>query len=216
MTMKLKLVWIITTIALTVFLLESCKQSPTGENPVPIPQDISAYLPLKTGNVWTYRMVSSTERADIQKRILDSVRHADGTLLYAFNEDVQVNNPPANPPATGYNASHDGEIHLYYSASDPLASPYVMLKGPILFGTSWLWRSSQLTDTLTIESIDPGSFNGVPIDTVVLVVRRSAIARDSSWYGRGVGLLKRRLTSWVNGPGTNFYASWDLEDYTLR
>jgi hypothetical protein len=177
---------------------------------------------LKVGNAWTYREQSvnvlPTHRDTSlprhqQKRILYSLRDVDGSLLYAFSDDVTVTNPPGYPSVSGYNGYTEDALTLCYFPSAAVRS--VLLKGPILAGTSW-FSGSRPPDTLTIAAVDSGSFHGVPIDAVVVVVRHSTISADSSWYAHGIGLLKRRLTMGDGVPGEYIRVSWDLEDYVLR
>jgi hypothetical protein len=205
-----------------VLLVEACKQTPTSESSLPAPQDVSGYLPLNLGNAWTYRTQSvnvlPTHRDTTlpryqEERILYSLRDGDGSLLYAFTDDVTVTNPPGTPGVSGYYGYAEDALTLSYSPSGGFKLP--LLKGPILVGTTWL-SGGQEPDTLTIAAIDSGSFHGVPIDAVVLVVRHSTISADSSWYAHGIGLLRRRLTMGDGVPGEYIHVSWDLEDYTLH
>jgi hypothetical protein len=78
-------------------------------------------------------------------------------------------------------------------------------------GNQWIYIEYQLVDTSTIAFVGPLSFIDTVTDTVVLVVRRSDVAVDSSWFGRGIGLLKRRIHTF----GIASSVTWDLEDYTL-
>jgi hypothetical protein len=206
----------ISILALSAFLFGACNHSSSPDDPPAYHQDISAYLPLHIGNIWNYRYDSGTEKAIIQKRVLDTLRHTDGSLLYAYNEDVQVNNPPQNPSFSGYNIYNDGTIYSYNSSNDSLlggisASKAPLLKEPLQVGNSWIYSDYQHVDTSAIAFVWPSSFNDTVTDTVVLVVRRSDVVVDSSWYGRGVGLLKRRLHSFSGDSGV----MWDLENYTL-
>jgi hypothetical protein len=90
----MRLAEIISTLTLLALLFGACNHSSSPDNPPAYCQDISAYLPMDIGNIWNYRYDSGVERAIIQKRILDTLRHTDGSLLFAYNEDVKVNNPP--------------------------------------------------------------------------------------------------------------------------
>jgi hypothetical protein len=144
----MRLTKIISFLALIALLFGACNHSSSPDNPPAYPQDISAYLPLHIGNIWNYRYDIGTERALIQKRILDTLRHTDGSLLFTYNEDVKVNNPPPNPSISGYNVYHDGTIYSYNSSTDTYlggipTSKVPLLKEPLRVENSWIYSNYQ-------------------------------------------------------------------------
>ncbi len=207
---------IYSTFVIVVVLFEACNNSSAPENPRTSSQDISAYLPLHIGNTWEYSFDNGSERAVIEKKILDTLRHTDGSLLFAYNEDVKVNNPPPNPWISGYNVYRNSTIYSYNSPTETYlgvvpTSKVPLLKGPLNVGYSWAYSDSQ---SFAIAYTGPYSFDTTTIDTAVLVVRRSGTAYvDSSWFGRDIGLLKKRIHYFSQWDTTR--TTWDLRSYLI-
>jgi len=198
-------------LVLTAILLAACN-SPSAPS---TSDNVASFLPLHVGNIWTYDEKAPSYMAVIDKRIIDTMRHPDGSLLYAYNEDVRVNNPSPSPPITAYHTCHDDAVYMYYFAKDSSIGSFIfpkvpLLKGPLVVGNNWICNWGSYVDSFSIVSVGYSSFKGNTVYTVS-VVQISPSVIDTSWYGEGIGLLKRRMHSLQDGG----IWSWDLESYNI-
>ncbi|MGD0337760.1 MAG: hypothetical protein ABSB78_03130 [Bacteroidota bacterium] len=204
-----------TVIFAIMFIFLTCKDIPTTPPTGNQIEDISAYLPLKIGNRWIYERISTTEFATIEIRIKDTLRCDDGSLLYSYIEDVIVNNPPPDQPINGYYSYTDGSINQYYivrDASDTaiifMSAKFPILKSPIAAGQQWISNASDNPDTIYIGSISSVSVLDTSFAQAVLVVRHNYWRIDSTWFVRGVGIVKQTSVT-----STSFRAVSNLKTY---
>lgn len=170
----------------------------------PSTSSVCSYMPLAIGNSWTYSVRGAAgENKSVwfgyERQITDTVRDSNGSLLYAFKNYYNGSHRPG--PIDGYYACTDGAIYWSFAVYDSQwtrkpAPEVPILRSPLVVGNAWRFVYNDTTITnYTIASIGPLKFNGTHIDSVVLVVAVSNWGTDSSWYCRGIGLLKRRRES---------------------
>jgi hypothetical protein len=167
----------------------------------------NSYFPLQLGNSWIYDYNTDTEMAIVKIFIIDSLRHTDGTLLFAFKEGVVGS--PTSEYGEYYYGNNNGNIWYCSAATefieDDLGNriPTIkteFLKDSLYINLEWLsyYYSYTEQDTFTVISHDSLVVNGIKFPDVYLITRDRAQGVDSIYYAEAIGMIKRVMYDMIN------------------
>jgi hypothetical protein len=209
-----------------VVLLSTCESAskPIGDNSESgIRAEANAHFPSEIGASWIYEQ-SGAEFAVLEKRIVDTVRHSDGTLLSVSHEGIL--GFPNNEYVEIYYGNREGDIYWYTGTSDVsedrFGNSFPTIKRLIVPDS--LFPGKQWATNDFPESANPGQHlfeifqipeievDGFLYSDVFLIVDQAAMHIDSSYYSRDIGLIKsivrqegNQITSYIrilrNGSG---------------
>ncbi len=153
------------------------------------------YFPLQIGNSWIYNGDNGTEITIIEKIIVDTLRHTDGTLLYTYREGLL--GFPNNDYLEFYYGNREGNI-LWYSGStdtseDSQGTLFPTVKREFIIdslfvGQEWITYDFPNSGQHIFKVLSQGDLevNGVLYSNVFMVTHNS----DSLYYAKDIGLIK--------------------------
>jgi hypothetical protein len=176
-----------------------------------------AYFPLAVGNYWEYD-VSGLLETSFRWTVIDTIRHTDGSLLYAFHQ-----NEHPDTCIYYYYTVHDDGVYFYSGPTDTTedrqGQRYPTVKRKILEmemdnTSEWLTYDfpTSIPDTFRLVTGLKLHLGDYYFKNVILVVRNRTFSIDSLYYEKGVGLLRGVYQDRSGWPTQVI----EIEDYSIQ